>query len=105
MTGKREKHRFWITEDYGMGGTGFIVMAYSREQIDRIFDLPRCSGDYEVWEEGSFEESPLYRRHKEQGYPFVTYDVDYPTGGLKATMIRNKVILPTSKMPPDGRFR
>lgn len=104
MTGKREKHRFWITVDYGTGGTGYIVMAYSREQIDRIFDLPRCSGTYKVWDEGSFEESPLYRYDKEQGYPFVTYDVDYPTGALKATMIRNKVILPISKMPPDGRF-
>ena len=105
MAYKHEKHRFWITVDYGMGGTGYIVMAYSRKQIDRIFDLPRCSGNYEVWEEGSFEESSLYRRHKEQGYPFVTYDVDYPTGGLKATMIRNKVILPTSKMPLGDRFR
>ena len=87
------KKPFFITVDYGTGGTCFMVYAYSRQQIDRIFDQPKSKW-IGVYEEGEFEQAPLYRFHNEHGLPFPHYDVDKPTEALKDYMIRNKVEIP-----------
>ena len=78
--------------DYGAGGTGFIVQAHSRQQIDQIFDLPNTSY-IKVWE-GSIEDNPLYQFHMNRSGRMLTYDVDKPEGTLEHYMVKNKVILP-----------
>ena len=98
------KRPFYVTVDCDTSGVGFIVMAYSREQVDRIFNLPRLSGMYEVFED--FDEHPLYRFSMDLNGRVTTYDVDNPTGSLLHSMIENKIVLPVSKMPSKaGRSR
>lgn len=91
------KKPFYVTVDCDTSGVGFIVMAYSREQVDRIFGLPQLSGMFEVFED--FDEHPLYRFDMDLKGRVTTYDVDNPKGTLLHYMVKNKVIVPVSKMP------
>ncbi len=81
------KKRFLIMVDYGTGGTAYFVDAYSREQIDEIFDTTN-SAWISVIEE-NFEDEPLYQALTIQNPNLLTYDVDKPEGALKFYMDKN----------------
>jgi hypothetical protein len=84
------KRDFFILVDYGAGGTGYVVRAYSRKQIDEIFDLPKSKW-IQVLEEG-FENHPIYKAQAGNSGAPLTYDVDSPAGPLKTYMESNGIL-------------
>lgn len=86
------KRDFFILVDYGSGGTGYVVRAYSRQQIDEIFNLPK-SNWIQVLEEG-FEDHPIYKAQISNSGSPLSYDVDSPTGPLKVYMESSGILTP-----------
>ena len=84
------KHSFFILVDDGSSQNGILVRAYSREQINQIFDLPRSKW-ITVMESG-FEDHPLYELQMKHSGAVLTFDVDNPTGPLEYYMQKNKVM-------------
>ena len=85
-----KKNYFIIDEADGRTQNACLVRAYSREQINQIFDLPRSKW-ITVMESG-FEDHPLYELQMKHSGAVLTFDVDNPTGPLEFYMQRNKVI-------------
>ncbi len=84
------KKNFFILVDDGQSQNGFMVSAYSREQINQIFDLPQSKWITVI--ESGFEDHQIYELQMKHSGAVVTFDVDNPTGPLEFYMQRNKVI-------------
>ncbi len=92
-----DKKEFFVLVDYGTGSTGYVVRAYSRKQIDEIYDLPKSKW-ISVIEDG-FEEHPIYQAQVNHSGSPLCYDVDAPEGSLLHYMERNGVIVPYTGIP------
>ena len=73
-----------------LGGCGFMLWAYSREQVDQIFDLPRLNRVNKVID--NFEEDDYVQQCKARG-AIVEYDVDNPPPHIEEKIIANQVFV------------
>lgn len=85
-----EKRRFFCIADDGQDLTGFVVHAYSREQIEKIFGLP--NPDWVQIFEDDFEDNDIYKSMVKDHLDQLTFDVDTPTGPLEYYMRKNGLI-------------
>lgn len=83
-----EKHDFFIITDDGSSVNGFIIRAYSREQIERIFGLPKCN--WVTIFESDYEDNEIFLSRVKDNLGALTFDVDNPTGMLEYYMHRTK---------------
>ena len=84
-----EKRSYFCISDDGHSETGFVVLAYSREQIESIFYSPNTKW-VTVFESG-FEEHEVYKTRVKPYLDKLTFDVDSPTGPLEYYMRKNGI--------------
>ncbi|HNP62852.1 MAG TPA: hypothetical protein PKH39_02900 [Woeseiaceae bacterium] len=85
-----KKHDFFIVSDDGSSINGFIIKAYSRQQIQQIFGDPN-SNWISIFE-SNYDDHEIYVTRVKDNLEALTFDVDRPTGMLEYYMQKNKVI-------------
>lgn len=85
-----KKKRYFCVADDGQDVTGFVVHAYSQEQIKKTFRMP--NPDWISIFEDDFEDHEIYRTRVKDHLDKLTFDVDEPSGPLEYYMRLNGVI-------------